>query len=146
MSVVLGRLPGLSVVVLLCVSFFMLTIVSDSPASALDQSSGTIVVTAVVPPARYILVNRQATITEILSNTPTNVVPMVYVNSLKGSPLVLTPAINQQYEAILATTDTARPGVLYVRQVPNLTSKLDSSLLGLTRFESVLISSLRLDI
>jgi hypothetical protein len=133
-------------VALLGVCLFLITLSSGCPALALGQSSGTVVVTGVVPPARYILVNRQAIITEILSNTPTNVVPMVYVNSLKGSPLVLTPAINQQYEAILATTDTARPGLLYVRQVPNLTSKLDSSLLGLTRFESVLISSLRLDI
>jgi len=140
----MGRLPGLSVVVLLCISLFLITLASDSRALALGQSSGTIVVTAIVPPARYLLVNRQATIIEILSNTPSNVTPMVYVNSLRGSPLILTSAIDQQYEAILATADIAHPGVIYVRQVPNLASKLGNSLLGLTRFESVLASSLKL--
>ena len=95
MASVLGRLSGLFVVVVLCVSLFLIALVG-SPVLALGQSSGTIAVTAVVPPARYILVNRQATIIAILSNTPINVTPMVYVNSLKGAPLALTPVIDQQ--------------------------------------------------
>ena len=142
MASVLGRLSGLFVVVLLCVSFFLIALVSSS-VLALGQSSGTIAVTAVVPPARYILVNRQATIIAIISNTPINVTPMVYVNSLKGTPLVLTPEIDQQYETILATVDGAQPGVIYTQQAPSLLSKLGSDLLGLNRFMSVLANTLK---
>ena len=143
MASVLGRLSGLFVVVLLCVSFFLIALVRGSPALALGQSSGIIVVTAVVPLARYILVNHQATVIEILSNTPINVTPMVYVNSLKGTPLVLTPEIDQQYETILATVDGAQPGVIYTQQAPSLLSKLGSDLLGLNRFMSVLANTLK---
>ena|ERR1017187_2399839 len=143
MASVLGRLSGLFVVVLLCVSFFLIALVSGSPILALGQSSGIIVVTAVVPPVRYILVNRQATIIAILSNTPINVTPMVYVNSLKGAPLALTPVIDQQYETILATVDATQPGIIYTQQASNLLSKLGSDLLGLNRFISVLANTLK---
>ncbi|GAC1502600.1 MAG: hypothetical protein NVS1B10_07430 [Candidatus Saccharimonadales bacterium] len=72
------------------------------------QTSGTvqIQVRGVVAPARYVVIDNNNIIKSITSNTKDNVVPSVYLNSIKLSNSVqLTSIIASRYRIALAQTN-----------------------------------------
>ena len=73
-------------------------------------------ITAVILPARYIVVNAEGQIQQIISNTfEVNIVPTVYTNSVKlENARLLTPEIMHRTNDLLKDT-TIRPGILYQR-------------------------------
>lgn len=61
---------------------------------------GVIHLTGVVPPMRFIVVDRQGDITEITSNTLEDVKPKVFLGSLQsGVELPLTPELQSDFAA-----------------------------------------------
>ncbi len=78
-----------------------------APASVLADSASVtqiITITARVAPARSIVVNDQGVMTKIYSNTPEAVTPKVYLNSVPGKAMPLTPQLMQQYQTIIDHT------------------------------------------
>lgn len=68
--------------------------------------SQTIHLTGIMPPLRNIVVDGQDNIIEITSNTPENVVPKVFLGSMKqGNETSLTPAILEDYESKIKGKD-----------------------------------------
>ncbi|HUC95889.1 MAG TPA: hypothetical protein VMR76_02945, partial [Candidatus Saccharimonadia bacterium] len=72
-----------------------------SATSFSDNSSYT--VTAEVLPTRYIIINNSKKILALISNTNKNVVPKVVLNSIKSTPIKLSPDISSQYSYLLKT-------------------------------------------
>jgi hypothetical protein len=102
---------------------------SAATASADTLSvSQTITVTAVVAPARSIIVDQSGQILTILSNTEDPVMPNVYMGTIHGSQQSLTPALQKQYTAILAAHKGSQIGTIYAFQPKPITSIV--SLLG----------------
>jgi len=68
--------------------------------------SQTIHITGVVPPMRNIVVDGHGNILEITSNTPENVTPKVFLDSMKdGNETSLTAAILKDYESKIKGRD-----------------------------------------
>lgn len=87
---------------------------SACPVRAAPQSAGgSVIIRAAVAPVRYILVDDRGKIREILSNSPTDVTPLVYKNKFDTKPIALSPAIYDQYAAIMTRVDNRRTGVIY---------------------------------
>jgi hypothetical protein len=87
-----------------------LTFLSAAPVSAGTISvSGKITVTAIVAPQHYVIINDSGTITEIISNSNQDTVPLVYKDKvIKGNEMPLTPEIYAQYNKII------KPGKSYI--------------------------------
>jgi hypothetical protein len=67
-----------------------------------SSESGSISITAVIEPTRYILINSNRQITEVVSNTRELVTPLVILNSFNGPEQNYTTNIALQYQRILA--------------------------------------------
>lgn len=141
---VLGRLLVWRLVAVFCVALVSVSSLNFGSAFALEQLSGQVVITGVVAPERYILLGPKGDITELISNTPQNVTPKVYLGNFKGLQLALTPAISRQYKSILATVKTSHAGIIYVRSNPTLASQLAERLINLNRFESAITDQFKL--
>ena len=111
-------------------------------AFALNQAPASIVVTAVVAPVRYVLVNQNIEIIEILSNTPLNVPPKVYQSSFKSNEIPLTTPIDKSYRDIIVKINTSKTGVIYSRQANQPVGLISmDSLRSLSKIESVLFKT-----
>src|SRR5438309_242816 len=100
MSRASGRLSAFARSVVVCLVLGGSVAMGINPAPAAAQSSGgNVTVTAVVAPARYILVDNHDRIRQIISNSPDVVTPTVYKHSFKSTPIPLTPHILGQYNA-----------------------------------------------
>lgn len=86
--------------------------VAPAVAVAAALPANTITITAVVAPARYVLV-RGGKIVKVFSNSPEAPRPLAYYGSLHNRPRPLTPAINRQYNALLPKLPTHHVGVIY---------------------------------
>lgn len=109
-------------------SMLGITLLMNSSSALAMSSSGSVTVTAVVAPVRYILVNDNDKITEVLSNSHFNVTPVVYRNKFNTVPIALNLAVRSQYLAILPHLDTRHAGVIY--RLPKAGSKNPASLFG----------------
>jgi len=108
--------------------------VAPSPAT-----NSSVVISAVIAPVRYILVNDQGIITEILSNSQENVMPTVYKNKLGSEPITLSRAIYSQYISLMTNISSNHNGVIYRRN--DHASKKPTAiaeLVGLSSYQSVL--------
>jgi len=86
----------------LCLPLIGLLLLPAPAAAEAMAVSQVIVITATVAPARSIIVNDQGQATQIISNTPQNVTPKVYVNKMFGPEQPLTPSLQQQYRSVIA--------------------------------------------
>ena len=106
----------------------------SSKVFASNVSPGSsITITAVVLPARYIIVDSNGIINKILSNTKQNVTPKVYLNSINGKELVLTNKISNQYTKILKKIKLKNLcGIIYNKPlyIQNNTSSFDVKLVS----------------
>lgn len=67
----------------------------DGSAAAIGDS---ISISGVVPPMRFIIVNNNQQITEIISNTKVDVIPQVWLGAIgKGKPLPLSAKLFRSY-------------------------------------------------
>jgi hypothetical protein len=78
-------------------------------------SSGSVTISAAIAPVRYILVDNQGKITEILSNSQENVTPIVYKNKLGSEPITLNQTIRSQYITLMTNINPDHNGVIYRR-------------------------------
>ena len=79
-----------------------------------DTTVNTITLTATIQPAKYLIVNNNRDIKEILSNTKENVAPTVYLNSINPSNMIpLSNNIYDQYLSIAACSGTNQIGAIY---------------------------------
>jgi homoserine trans-succinylase len=117
---------------------FLLLFLNSNTALAQAQTSGTIVVTAVIAPVRYVLIDNKGNIKEILSNTKENITPKVYINSLSSSQATLTIQVYQRYEAIIDKVNTKRTGIIYQNKNKN-SIRTAQRLINFIRDESVLL-------
>lgn len=109
-----GRLSALIKPVAICLLVGGLVVADTCPVLAAPQSSGgNVIITAVIAPVRYILVDDNYRVQEIISNSRTDVTPVVYKDRLNTAPISLTPAIASQYAAIMAHVNASHPGVIY---------------------------------
>lgn len=110
-----GRLLVSLRLLLVSVAVFTVLFVGTSPAFAAVVSGATTTITAVILPVRYVLLDNQGDITEIISNTTADVTPRVYETSFQSSELPLTPKLNQQYIKLLQGIQTTHFGTIYSR-------------------------------
>lgn len=97
---------------------FSASFVSSPFASADVTYSQKIEVHAVIAPARYIILNQQGQISQILSNTKQPVQPTVYKEAIKTENLTyLTADIESQYVTLL-NGNINSIGVLYKTPSP----------------------------
>ena len=80
------------------VTVFVLLAFGAASADAVSISQ-QIHLTGIVPPMRFIILNKQGEITEITSNTPEDVTPKVMLGSLQGAQLPLTTTLLKDYRA-----------------------------------------------
>lgn len=100
-------------VVVACLVFGGVVLVSPPALADAPASGGSVIITAVIAPVRSIVVDRQDTVLEITSNSPDAVIPSVYKDKLDTKPVALTPAIYSQYAAIIRHVDLHKAGVVY---------------------------------
>ena len=104
---------------------FGVSVVWTPSVSAQTSDGVNIEVHGVVAPARYIVLDEQGNINQILSNTKSAVTPTVYRQKIaNGNEQPLTSRIYNEYLTLLPRTD-AGVGVLYqatVQQKPDLIS------------------------
>ena len=91
-------LASLTAFVFVATGLVMPTSVSAQTLSVTQE----ITITARVLPARSIVVNDSGQMIRIYSNTDEHVTPKVYINKAPGEQTALTPALKQQYQAVLA--------------------------------------------
>lgn len=79
-----------------------------------DTPVNTVTLTATIRPAKYLIVDNNREIKEILSNTKENVVPTVYINSISpGNMIPLSNNIYDQYISIAACSSINNIGAVY---------------------------------
>jgi len=89
--------------------FVNLILVSVEPAPQ-------VVVTITVDPVRIIIVNKNLTITKIMSNTKQDIRPIVYLENEDGVELPYSESIMREYFFIKPSLDFSRPGIVYERE------------------------------
>jgi hypothetical protein len=121
----------------LAISFFcFIAVIFRGVAAETISISRETKLTAVVLPARTIITDQQNQITKIISNTPENITPVVYKNTVgEGRQQALTDDVYSQYKRLLARS-SSKIGVIYERQnglTPSLQPKiaLDTNVLSL---------------
>ena len=112
MSKRLGKMSVLCAANVILVSVIVM-FGNNSFAEAAGSAGSSTVISAVIAPVRYIIIDQQQVIRQIYSNTTQTVVPVVYENNFDSVPLPLTPTVSRQYEAIMATVNTRHTGVVY---------------------------------
>ncbi|MGH7234514.1 MAG: hypothetical protein ACREF7_03675 [Candidatus Saccharimonadales bacterium] len=93
--------------------FGLIYLYSQPALADSGSSSGNIEIVAYVKPVRDVLINAQGRISEIQSNTSSNVAPSVYRDSYNTKPIKLSPNIYSQYTTILAHLNLNKTGVIY---------------------------------
>jgi hypothetical protein len=89
-------------------------------ALAPGNGSGTkYTVLASVQPARYLVVDSNLQIKQVISNTRQDVVPYVMMNSLDGNQLPYTDAVRSQFLALKPSLNFSKAGVVYARNTSN---------------------------
>ena len=121
---------GICEVFFWCISFFqkkallllvLVLVASVFPYTpAFAQTSDSVIITATVKPARYIVIDKHEIITQIISNTKDNVPPYVCLRICQGLVLTPTPFVSRQYQQIITRLHDHRIGILYQAKVePN---------------------------
>jgi hypothetical protein len=112
----------LNITVLFGVALVCSFMLMSTPGVSADtiSVSQTITVTAVIAPARYIIVNKTGIITSILSNSAQDVAPKVYLGNPQGVQQSLTPALQKKYESILLHYHGNKVGTIYSYKAPRL--------------------------
>ena len=80
-------------------------IVLTMPAAAfadVSTAQGKITLEGVMPPMRYIILSTSGQITEIISNTTDNVIPVAYYGSLQGPQAVVTKSLLNKYTSLIS--------------------------------------------
>ncbi len=116
------------------------TLVAYTTSRCVDvaaQTSGGVMITAVIAPVRDILVNNQGVIQQIVSNTSEDVSPKVYQSSFHASQTTLSPDVNKQYQKIMLTVDTKRTGIVY-RATPRASASFHTLSWQFLTYQSVL--------
>jgi len=93
------------------------------------------VVLASVQPARYIVVDSNLQIKQIVSNTNQDVIPYVVLNSLDGNQIPYTTTIQNQFTHLKPSLSFAKAGTVYQRNTSNsLNGALKNALGSLRKF------------
>jgi hypothetical protein len=96
------------------ISIYFLTPLVPSVSALSGTQSGSISLTAIVLPARYIIINSNSTITEVITNTKELVTPTVSLNSISGAEESFSKSIKAQYLEILTSClFNKNTGVIY---------------------------------
>lgn len=89
---------------------------SVRPASAAE--SGTITISGVVLPAKYVYVDENMHITKIISNTPSDAAIVPLSTSVPTQKVSLTPYISRQYTQISKQVNLLKYGQVYPQPKP----------------------------
>lgn len=81
-----------------------------------ENRGSTVTVMVTVLPQRFIIVDKQLIIQQVLSNTAEDIRPQVFLERLDGAEIPYSDSIIKQYQAIRASADFSRPGVIYQRE------------------------------
>lgn len=73
-------------------------------------------VTVTVDPHRVIIVDKNFTILQIVSNTEEDVRPVVFLDSQDGEEIPYTDSIREQYLYLKPTLNFLQPGIVYDRE------------------------------
>jgi len=103
------------IIIVLSVSVASVTISALSPQ---DTTQGYAVL-ASVQPARYIVVDSNLQIKQIVSNTAQDVVPYVVMNSLDGNQIPYTSAVQSQFAQLKPSLSFSKAGTVYKRNTSN---------------------------
>lgn len=101
------------VIVAIGVSIVSLSIEALAPYQG---GAGSYTVLASVEPARYIVVDSNLQIKQIISNTGEDVVPYVTLNTLDGPQLPYTSSVRAQFLSLKHTVSFSRSGIVYTRR------------------------------
>lgn len=116
-----------SVTIVFIVSFVVL--IAESQTQKMS-------VTVTVEPHRVIIVDKNFTIRQIISNTEENVRPMVLLDSQDGKEVPYTESIRLQYMYLKPSINFTEPGIVYDRDdrspisLIKLTIRLAKKLMG----------------
>ena len=99
-------------IVVVSVAVTSVTIHALQPDGSAGQSYGVL---ASVQPARYIVVDSNLQIIQIISNTRQDVIPYVVMNSLDGSQIPYTNAIQSEFANVKGSLSFTKAGVVYER-------------------------------
>ncbi len=113
-------------------------LVSSMAISALTPTAKTgqgYVVLASVQPTRYIVVDSNLQIKQVVSNTAQDVMPYVVLNGLDGHQIPYTTSIQNQFANLKSSLSFAKAGVVYQRNTSNsLSGAAKNALSTLRRF------------
>ena len=110
-------------------------------------AQGSVTLTAVIEPARYIIVDSSSKIIEITTNTKQFTTPNVVLNSFSGNVLSYTTNIQVQYQRIIVECNFKKDaGIIYQNNkcsnsIDGVRSKTGSGLfniISMLRIESLL--------
>jgi hypothetical protein len=109
--------------------FVWVFLLCPSLVSADVIGTGQITVQGIVPPMHYVIVNDQNQITEVTSNTTTDVQPTVYRNKmLTINEMNLSSTVSQEYKVLGRRYNLDRIGVVYNRSLTKITTNKSPSL------------------
>lgn len=98
--------------------FAIVGVLLVAPQAHAQVQAAETVITARVMGVRHIVVDRRGVITQIVSNTPEDVVPIAHLDDLLGKQVSISTETEQAYREIIAKTDMSRAGVVYLRESP----------------------------
>jgi hypothetical protein len=90
--------------------------------------SSTINISAIVTPGRYVIVNQEMTIQQILSNTPEDVLPDVFLDNFNGQRLKFDGLIASQFYQLQSRLSFSQTGVVYQISKPSLINRVSKIL------------------
>jgi hypothetical protein len=101
---------------LLLITSLLSVFISTQSVAADTTGSGNVVVSAVIAPVRYIVVNNNK-IVEIISNTDQDVTPTVELSKLGGKQISINQEIKNQYVNIMSRHKNLKHyGIIYMYQ------------------------------
>ena len=115
------------------IASILISSVAISAVSPNATSSEGYVVLASVQPARYIVVDSNLQIKEVISNTAQDVIPYVVLDSLDGSQMPYTSSIQSQFASLKPSLSFAKAGVVYKRNTSGSLSGALKNTLGTIR-------------
>lgn len=100
---------------LVCFFAVPLLLVPSVSAQALDSQADTITVSASVMPARYIIIDKDQVIQQIISNCACDVAPKVLFGDSGGKEVGYSSKISAQFKQIELANKLDKSGVVYSR-------------------------------
>ena len=100
----------------------------------LADTADTIIIHAVVLPHRYVVLNSENQIQQILSNTPLDTPPMFTVGAIDGPQKIASPELLKYYYSIADNLDFSKPGIIYKQQQATNISPLDVAMKFVKQF------------